>query len=142
MWADEQNIRPKSGHMILGVSVVAIVFILLLSVCSCMTAPLHYETALPECLEYSIASCRAAIVEDGMEAGLIHYIPVWGGGSVHCVVWIRDKYGKERIYDPSYRMHRTISKKAIILHRGEGLDLGIYATLLRPMKKTPVVASR
>ena len=95
----------------------------LLLAAACVTTP-KYEAAIPECLEYAIASCRAAIVEDGMDAGLIHYIPSWGDGTAHVVVWIRDENGRERIYDPSYRLYRTLTKDDIILHRGDGLDLG------------------
>ena len=89
-----------------------------------------YRTAGPECLEHAIAACRAAIVEDGLEAGLIHYIPIWGGGVAHAVIWVKDPDGVERIYDPSFNCYRKISPNAAILHRGRGLDLGIYALLL------------
>jgi hypothetical protein len=98
---------------------------------SCATGP-KYETAGPECLEYAIAACRAAIVDDGMEAGLIHYIPKWGDGTAHMVIWVRGKDNVERIYDPSFGIYRTISPNATILHKGKGLDIGIYARLLLP----------
>ena len=96
---------------------------------ACATAP-RYRVAGPECLEYAIASCRAAIVEDGLEAGLIHYIPTWGDGTAHAVIWVKEKDGVERIYDPAHKMYRKISPDAVILHRGHGLDMGIYAQLL------------
>jgi len=104
--------------------------ILVCCLASCTSTPYRYQSAQPQCLEYSIASCRAAIIEDGLEAGLIHYVPIWGGGASHCVIWVRDENGRERIYDPSYGRYRTISDKAVILHRGDGVDLGIYAALL------------
>ena len=96
---------------------------------ACASTP-KYEVAGPECLEYAIASCRAAIVEDHMEAGLIHYIPSWGGGVAHVVVWVKGEDGIERIYDPSFRVYRKMGSGDIVLHKGNGLDLGIYARLL------------
>jgi hypothetical protein len=112
-------------------AVLSIVVFMWMIVAACVTIS-SYEAAGPECLEYAIAACRTAIVEDGLEAGLIHYIPTWGNGTAHVVVWVRDADGNERIYDPSFRIYRTISSKAVILHRGEGLDMGIYGRLLGP----------
>jgi hypothetical protein len=109
---------------------VPVVFMAMISA-ACVTTP-SYETAGPECLEYAIAACRTAITQDGLEAGLIHYMPVWGNGTAHVVVWVRDRDGNERIYDPAFGIYRAISSKAVILHRGEGLDLGIYGRLMSP----------
>lgn len=104
--------------------------VILLITGGCVTVP-RYRSAGPECMEYAIASCRTAIVEDGLEAGLIHYIPTWGGGTAHAVIWVKDKDGVERVYDPAYKCYRIISKNAVILHKGRGLDLGIYGMLLQ-----------
>ena len=119
----DQITRPNR-HLVLFLALLMSMF-----VAACVTTS-SYEAAGPECLEYAIAACRTAIVVDGLEAGLIHYMPVWGDGTAHVVVWVRDADGNERIYDPAFRMYRTISSEAVILHRGEGLDMGIYGRLL------------
>ena len=128
----EARAPRKERHVaaVVARALISIMLPLLLSACTSMPR-YSYRAAGPECLEYAIAACRAAIVEDGLEAGLIHYIPVWGGGIAHAVIWVKDADGVERIYDPSYRRYRTISPRASILHRGRGLDLGIYALLLQ-----------
>jgi len=113
-----------------------LVYLLCLSMCSCFSTREHYRSSEPQCLEYAIASCRAAILEDGLRSGIIHYIPVWGAGDSHCVIWVIDKKGKEKIYDPSYRKYRTISDKAIILHKGVGVDLGALERMLALENKT------
>jgi hypothetical protein len=135
--ATQQKEGVKAGVLRKGRSVSAVVaralitIILPLLLGACTSMPRYsYRTAGPECLEYAIAACRAAIVEDGLEAGLIHYIPVWGGGVAHAVIWVKDPDGVERIYDPSFNCYRTISPRAAILHKGRGLDLGVYALLL------------
>ena len=103
--------------------------LLCLTLCSCGT--LHnYQTAQPACLENAIAACRAAILFDDMESGLIHYAPKWGDGTAHVVIWVKGKDGVERIYDPSHRCYRTIDPDAVIFHKGRGLQLGTHATML------------